>query len=142
MPRALNLDELVRVLVKEHQAMKEGLQRVKEAAEARDFTRASQELAKVEEVFRKHIEDEESSVLRTLIEAYGVTGAEEEIRIFQQHRPIYHLMQELTELASMEPDELEEAQVRLVDLMTTHTLAEEAKVFPRALQAEGSRTKT
>lgn len=123
----------------EHQVMKAGIQRVKDAAEARDFARAGLELAEVEGMFRKHIEDEESSVLRALIGAYGVKGAEEEIRVFQQHRPIYRLMQELAELASMEPAELERAHGRLNDLMETHTFSEEAKVFPRALQAEGSR---
>jgi hypothetical protein len=138
MPRKLTLEELVKVLVSEHQAMKEGLSRVRRAAHAGDFAQAGAELVKVEETFRKHIEDEESSILRALIGAYGVEGAEEEIRVFQQHRPIYRLMEELTELASMGPPELEKAQDRLNELMGTHTLSEETKVFPRALQTEGS----
>lgn len=113
--------------------MREGLRRAKEAAGRQDFESVSRALKELDPVFRQHIADEESQILGLLIERLGVKGATEEIRVFQQHRPIYQLMKAVTELATMPADELEANQTRLEALFDKHTAAEEARVFPRAL---------
>jgi len=134
-PRKLEFETLVKLLVEEHSAMREGLLKVRRAAESASFQEASMALQEVDRVFRQHIADEEASVLRILIGDLGVKGAEQEIKIFQQHRPIHHLMKQIAELASMTASDLAGEQAKLLALFEEHTTAEEGWVFPRALSS-------
>ena len=133
-PRRLELEALIRVLVEEHTRMKEGLGQVRASVARRDFASASLALKGLESVFRQHIADEEAQVLRLLIDRMGVKGASEEIKVFQQHRPIYQLMQKVKELSALSAPELEANQARLAALFDDHTLAEEQRVFPKAIR--------
>ena len=133
--RKIDFEELISVLVAEHREMKERLARVRQAASARDFQTASKALEALEATFRQHIADEEGQVLRVLISTYGVKGAQEEIKVFQQHRPIHELMEVVKKLASMTPEEIAAQEQRLAALFELHTSAEEASVFPRAERA-------
>lgn len=130
--RRVGLEELINILVEEHTVMKGGLRRAKEAAGRQDFESVSRTLRELEPVFRQHVANEESQILGLLIECLGVKGAAEEIRIFQQHRPIYQLMKKVTDLAAMPAAELEANQAKLNALFDEHTAAEEQHVFPRA----------
>ena len=112
--------------------MKEGLFKAREAAEKRDFEALARTLRELDPLFRQHIVDEESIILRLLIGRLGVKGAEEEIRVFQQHRPIYHLMQKISEFASLSAAELQTSQEELGNLFERHAFAEEKMVFPKA----------
>ncbi len=133
-PRSMGLDALIRVLVEEHGVMRKGLERAREAAGRGDFDGVRAELRTVDPVFRQHIADEEATVLRLLIKQLGTKGAADEIRVFQQHRPMYQLMKKVSELASMSPAELRANQAELNSLFELHTKAEETKVFPRAAE--------
>jgi hemerythrin-like domain-containing protein len=133
LPRNLPIDELIETLVKEHTTMREQLQRTKQAAERKDFKDASRSLRQLDGMFRQHIADEESQILRLLVDELGVKGAEQEIRVFQQHRPIYRLMQDVSELATKEAADLSLEDVRLIKLFDEHVSAEEGSVFPRAV---------
>jgi len=133
LPRKIPFDDLIRVLVAEHNLMKEGLRRAKEAAERNDFEGASRALKQLDRVFRQHIADEEGQIIRLLVGELGVKGAEDEIEVFRQHRPIYRLMQTVAELASKEESELGTEQAKLNDLFHDHATAEEERVFPKAL---------
>ena len=139
-PRSMKLAALIDVLLNEHRLMKDGLVRAKTAADRRDFAAVIRELRELEPVFRQHIADEESQILRLLIHELGVKGAEEEIKVFQQHRPIHQLMQTVAELASKSPAELEASQAKLEALFDDHTAAEEKRVFPKALSCDSGRT--
>jgi len=133
-PRKLGLDDLVKVLADEHAAMKAGLRRAEAAAKAGDFDGVSRALKELDPVFRQHIADEEATVLGFLIGALGVKGAESEILVFRQHRPIYQLMQKVGELASRSAAELSSSQSELEALFEEHTGSEERLVFPKALR--------
>lgn len=78
----MDLEALIGVLMEEHRAMAGGLARVRESARLHDFEGASNALKELEPVFRQHIVDEESQILRLLIEELGMAKAEEEIRSF------------------------------------------------------------
>ena len=132
-PRNIPLGELLRVLVEEHGSMKEGLRRAKEATDSNDFESVSRTMKQLDPLFRQHIADEEAQILRLLIGELGMKGAEEEIKIFQQHRPIYGMMQTVAKLAYKNPSDLEAEQVTLNTLFENHTYAEEHLVFPKAL---------
>lgn len=131
-PRLLTLDALIDVLVKEHSMMREGLRRARVNAARKDFEGVRAELREVDPIFRQHIADEESQILGMLIRRLGVQGAADEIKVFQQHRPIYQLMKRLSELAALSSGELEGKQDELEELFELHTEAEETRVFPRA----------
>ncbi len=132
-PRKLGLQDLVRVLTEEHAVMKAGLERAEEAAKAGDFEGVSRALKETDPVFRQHIADEEATVLGLLIRTLGVKGAESEILVFRQHRPIYQLMEKISELANKSSAELQGSQSELGTLFEQHTLSEEKMVFPNAL---------
>ncbi len=132
LPRRMGLESLIRTLVEEHATMKEGISKAREAAEKRDFGALPRILRGLDPLFRQHIVDEESTILRLLIGELGVKGAEEEIKVFQQHRPIYQLMQKISEFASMSAAELQAGQEELRDLFEKHAFAEERIVFPKA----------
>jgi len=104
--------------------MGEGLPRTKEAADRKDFDAASRALKQLDGVFRQHIADEEAQIIRLLVGERGVKGAEEEIKVFQQHRPIYRLMQTVAELATKKESELESDQAKLNALFDDHAAAE------------------
>ncbi len=132
-PRKLDTESLVRALVEEHRVMDAGLRSARDAASKGDFGGARQALAAVDPVFRQHIADEEATILGLLIRTLGAKEADEEIRVFRQHRPIYELMKKIDQLSSMSSVELEANQESLQALFREHTAAEEQRVFPRAL---------
>jgi hemerythrin-like domain-containing protein len=131
--RKMEFEELISVLVAEHAEMKTGLAQVKQAISDKDFASASRELGELDRIFKQHIADEEAQVLRILLDAYGVDGANEAIVIFRQHRPIYDLMEKVKRLAALPIGELASSEDALRQLFEEHTLAEESRVFPRAI---------
>src|SRR5271157_2107976 len=141
LPRDLSIDGLIRTLVEEHDKMRELLRLAKEATDKGDFEAVSRDLKLLDPIFKQHIADEEAQVLRLLIGELGRKGAEEEIRIFQQHRPIYRLMQAVSELASKEAMDLGSEQTKLNALFDDHANAEELLVFPKALASLAKRTR-
>ena len=133
MPRRLAFTDLISVLISEHAEIERKLTELKGSTETKDFTRAAAILKDLDQLFRQHIADEEAQVLRFLIEAHGVKGAESAIAVFRQHRPIYQLIQEVERLASLPPDELARDETKLKELLMEHTRAEETQIFPNAL---------
>ena len=113
--------------------MKEDLVDIKRSVSKRDFSSASKTLVHLDRLFRQHIADEEAQVLRLLIGAYGVKGADEAITVFRQHRPIYQLVEEVKKLASLPPEELALDETKLRRMLEEHTIAEENHIFPKAV---------
>jgi hemerythrin-like domain-containing protein len=130
--RKMEFDDLISVLVEEHAKMKRDLEEVRLAVSRKDFPSASRILKGLDDLFKQHIADEEAQVLRLLIEAYGVEGSDDAIRVFRQHRPIYDLMMEVEKLASLPPEVLASDEERLRRLLDEHTWAEETRIFPKA----------
>ncbi len=140
MSRRMELDELVSVLVAEHAKMREGLADVERATTNKDFVAASEILKEMDRIFRQHIADEEAVVLKLLIDAYGVAGADDAIKVFRQHRPIYELLEKVKGLASLPVEELASSETSLRRLFDDHALAEETRVFPWALSTQRQRS--
>ncbi len=132
-PRRIEFEELISVLIAEHVVMKKELLELERSLESREFASAAETLGGLDRLFRQHIADEEAQVLRLLIEAYGVKGADDAIVVFRQHSPIYKLMEEVKKLASLSPEELSLDEGKLRTMLEEHTKAEEARVFPRAM---------
>ena len=132
LPRRMGLESLITTLVEEHATMREGISKARVAAEKNDFEALARILRELDPLFRQHIADEELTILRLLIGKLGVKGAEEEIGVFQQHRPIYLLMQKISGFAQMSTAELQASQEELRNLFERHAVAEERMVFPKA----------
>ena len=113
--------------------MRDLLASAKEAVGRGDLETVASHLRALDRIFRQHIADEEAQILRILVSELGTEGAQEEIRIFQQHRPIYALMRTVAELASKGGAELSTEQRRLSEIFDAHASTEERRVFPRAL---------
>ncbi len=139
MSRRMEFDELISVLIAEHGKMKSGLADVERAASKKDFDSAARILKSLDGLLRQHIADEEAQVLKLLIDAYGVRGAEDAIVVFRQHRPIYDLMEKVKKLASLPSYELAASEGELRRLFDEHALAEETRVFPKALSTHKER---
>ncbi len=135
----MEFKELVSLLVSEHNQIKEELVKLRSVLASENFAEAGQILAGLKGVFREHIADEEAQVLRLLIDAYGVEGAEDAIVVFRQHRPIYRLMEAAERFSSMSEEEVEANRTKLKDLLDEHTKAEEDKVFPWAVSVYESK---
>ena len=133
LPRQMDFESLIKVLAEEHAVMEAGLARIELSAGRLDFAGVAATLAELDPIFRQHIADEESQILRLLIRELGVTGAEEEIKVFQQHRPIHKLMLIVAELAAKSAGELAGDQRQLNELFLEHASMEERGVFPKAL---------
>ena len=138
-PRKIGFEELISVLIAEHAEIRKELVNLKRFVENRELSSAAEILGELDRLFRQHIADEEAQVLRLLIEAYGVKGADEAIVIFRQHRPIYQLMEEVKRFASLSPEELALNEASLRNMLEEHTQAEENRVFPKALTAYSER---
>jgi hemerythrin-like domain-containing protein len=136
----MELEALVAVLVAEHAEMKKGLENLRGVLGAGDYEAAKTILAGLKMTFTRHIADEEAQVLKVLIEAYGVKGAEEAILVFRQHRPMYALMEAIERFATLTPTELESKEEELNELLSQHTRAEEARIFPWALSTRRPET--
>lgn len=139
MSRRIGFEELISVLIAEHVKMKGNLKDVEAAVSKKDFDSASRILKGLDGLFKQHIADEEAQVLKLLIDAYGVRGAEDAIVVFRQHKPIYDLMERVKKLASLPADELAPSENELRRLFDEHALAEEARVFPKALSTHKER---
>jgi len=140
-PRRLAFADLISVLISEHAEIERKPTELRRSSETKDFTRSEAILKDLDKLFRQHIADEEAQVLRFLIDAYGVKGAESAIMIFRQHRPIYRLIQEVGKLASLPPGELAVNEAKLSELLTEHTGAEETLIFPKALSTFNTRSR-
>ncbi len=137
-PRSLEPQELVRILLEEHRMVKELLVRIHRLlAEGRE-----RELAQAINEFKpyldQHIIDEEATILKILLEAYGREEAESAIKVFQQHREIHQLITELTR--AERPEDREEKRERLKKMLEDHFAAEESRIFPWALETYRKRS--
>ena len=137
----MELEDLVAVLVAEHAEMKAGLENLRGVLESKDYATAKTVLAGLKIIFTQHIADEEAQVLKVLIEAYGVKGAEEAILVFRQHRPMYTLIEAFERFVTLTPVELESKEKELNELFGQHTRSEEARIFPWALSTRRSETR-
>jgi hemerythrin-like domain-containing protein len=139
-PRKIEFEELISVLIAEHVAIRKDLMKLERSLEGHEFASAAETLRGLDRLFRQHIADEESQVLRLLIEAYGVKGADDAIVVFRQHRPIYKLMEEVKKLASLSPEELSLDERKLRTNLEGHVMAEETRIFPKAISTHRGRS--
>lgn len=132
-PRELELEELLKILVEEHGRVKSLFNKLNALLQEGRYVEAAEELDNFKPYLDQHIIDEEATVLKVLLDAYGRKGAERAIKVFQEHREIHQLISEMRSVASSSPERLAEKRDRLGVVLERHFRAEEEEVFPWAL---------
>jgi hemerythrin-like domain-containing protein len=148
MARQLELTELVSVLSKEHQEQRKRLADLIDALEKKAFDRGARLASEFDNSSIQHIVDEENVLLKLFIDTYGRKGADDAIRVFQQHRTMHRLADSISRTAIASPTELGSIPSDFDKLVRSHFEAEEKRIFPWALKAhetirkQASRTST
>ncbi|MEM3510666.1 MAG: hemerythrin domain-containing protein [Nitrososphaerales archaeon] len=132
MARPLGLREMVETLLSEHKGARSLLLELEELLLRDEAQKVAEGLIRLDRYLLQHIVDEEASILKRLINVYGSEKCEEEIRILQQHRIIYNILQECNK-----PHELTALKQKFAELkviLERHFKDGEEKVFPKVLK--------
>ena len=133
--RPLELEELIALLSKEHQEQRKRLSDIAGVLEKKDYTRGAELAREFDNSTVQHIVDEENVLLKLFIDAYGRKGADDAIKVFQQHRTMHKLAETISEKAMNSPEELGSTPSEFDKLVRSHFDSEEKRIFPWALQA-------
>lgn len=133
-PRNFEFTELVSVLEKEHEDVKAVMTELSGRITVDGDSDIIDRLADLREVLLQHIVDEESSVLRVLINAYGREGSREALEVFREHVDILKLLGELEAGVTRDRGTSAEIRSRLDTLMSEHFRKEDETIFPQAIK--------
>ena len=132
--RPLELQELITLLSQEHQDQRKRLSELADVLEKRDYARGAELSREFDNSTVQHIVDEENVLLKLFIDTYGRKGADDAIKVFQQHRTMHKLAETISEKAMKSPEELGSTPSEFDKLVRSHFDAEEKRIFPWALQ--------
>ncbi len=133
-PRNLEFEELVSVLEQEHEDVSAVMRGLDGDIGSRQDEDVVASLRNLREVLLQHILDEESGVLRVLINAYGRDGSREAIEVFQEHVDILKMLAELDDSITVDRKASKELRTTLDALMSEHFRKEDDVIFPWALR--------
>jgi hemerythrin-like domain-containing protein len=132
--RALELEELIALLSQEHQQQRKRLSELADVLEKEDCARGAELAREFDNSTVQHIVDEENVLLKLFVDAYGRKGADDAIRVFQQHRTMHKLADTISKNAMTSPEELGSMPSEFDRLVRSHFEAEEKRIFPWALK--------
>jgi iron-sulfur cluster repair protein YtfE (RIC family) len=133
-PRAFKLEELVPLLLSEHEAMSGTIRKIAILLDDGNFEEASEVSLQLRPLLVQHILDEESQVLKFLVEVQGRTLTQQAISVAQEHRKIFNLLGTIEGWKKLSYQELKEDFEQLSSLLVDHMMSEEEKVFPSVLR--------
>jgi hemerythrin-like domain-containing protein len=132
--RPLELEELIALLSQEHQEQRKRLSELADVLKKKDYARGAELAREFDSSSVQHIVDEENVLLKLFIDAYGRKGADDAIKVFQQHRMMHKLADTISKNALNSPEELGSMPSEFDKLVRSHFDAEEERIFPWALQ--------
>jgi hemerythrin-like domain-containing protein len=97
--RPLELQELIALLSQEHQEQRKRLSELADVLEKKDFARGAELAREFDNSTVQHIVDEENVLLKLFIDTYGRKGADDAIKVFQQHRTMHKLADTISKKA-------------------------------------------
>ncbi len=139
-PREMALEDLVALLEKEHEDVRKEMFLISEMLLKGDSDTLSRRLASLDEELMQHMLDEEASVLRVLIQAYGRDGSEEAIEVFREHVEIKRLLDDLRKGIAENQEERMKTRDALDTLLVNHFTKEDETIFPWAIRTHKSRS--
>jgi hemerythrin-like domain-containing protein len=134
MARQLEVKELITVLTKEHEQLRKRLADLNDALAKGGYSRGAELVSEFDNSTLQHIVDEENVLLKLFIDAYGREGADDAIKVFQQHRTMHKLADAISKTALNSPKELGSMPLDFDKLVRSHFEAEEKRIFPWALK--------
>ena len=136
MPRNLELEELIGVLEQEHVKAASDLAEIRGMLSRREYEGVRSRLTGLDQELLQHMLDEEASVLRVFIQAFGIEGSREAIEVFQEHVDIREMIVQLAkdlEISQLSSDELGS---KLDRFMNEHFRKEDDRIFPLAIETK------
>jgi len=137
--RQLEFRELIIVLTKEHEQLRKLLADLNGALAKGDYSRGADRVIEFDNSTLQHIVDEENVLLKLFIDAYGREGADDAIKVFQQHRAMHKLADAISKTALTSPHKLGSMPSDFDKLVRSHFQAEEERIFPWALKTYQAR---
>ena len=132
--RPLELEELIALLSEEHQEQRKRLSELADVLEKKDYARGAELAREFDNSTVQHIVDEENVLLKLFIDTYGRKGADDAIKVFQQHRTMHKQADTISEKAMNSPEELGSMPSEFDKLVRSHFDAEDKRIFPWALR--------
>ncbi|MCL4437194.1 MAG: hemerythrin domain-containing protein [Thaumarchaeota archaeon] len=133
--RRFEFKDLIDVLQNEHREFDKQLRAMDEALTKGDNRKAGKTLLEMNRLFRQHTIDEESRVLKMLIDRYGREGSHNDIETMHEHQTIFSKIEELAGMANLSPNERASKKAELDRLLRQHFDNEEKNIFPKALHS-------
>jgi hemerythrin-like domain-containing protein len=137
--RQLELKDLISLLSQEHQQQRKRLTDLADVLAEEDYLSVARLVGEFDNSSIQHIVDEENVLLKLLIDAYGRLGADDAIKVFQQHRTMHKLTDAISKGALTTPEDLGSIAFEFDKLVRSHFKAEEERIFPWALKAQSGR---
>jgi hemerythrin-like domain-containing protein len=134
--RRLELKELISLLSHEHQDQRKRLADIADVLAKKNYPRVAHLVSEFDNASIQHIVDEENVLLKLFIDAYGRKGADDAIKVFQQHRTMHKLADAISKHALTNPEDLGSMQSDFDKLVRSHFEAEEKRIFPWALKTQ------
>ena len=100
----------------------------------KEYARAAQLSSEFDNSSIQHIVDEENVLLKLFIDTYGRKGADDAIKVFQQHRTMHKSADAIANKALTSPEGLGSMPSDFDKLVRSHFEAEEERIFPWALK--------
>lgn len=130
----MKLEDLTGMLITEHEAMRETLLKIAILLNDGKFEEAYVLEKELESILRQHILDEDSQLLKFIIEVKGRQDAGDSIRVFQEHRRIMKLLAELEDWRRESFQELKGNFDEFSHTLKAHMRSEESLVMPEVLK--------
>jgi hemerythrin-like domain-containing protein len=134
--RRLELKELISLLSHEHQEQRKRLADLADVLAKKNYPRVARLVIEFDNSSIQHIVDEENVLLKLFIDAYGRKGADDAIKVFQQHRTMHKLADAISKHALTKPEDLGSMPSDFDKLVRSHFVAEEKRIFPWALKTQ------
>ena len=119
---------------RKHQEQRNRLSELADVLEKHDYARGAELARDFDNSTVQHIVDEENVLLKPFIDRYGRKGADDAIKVFQQHRTMHKLAETISGKAMESPEELGSIPFEFDKLVRSHFDAEEKRILPWALR--------
>ena len=118
--RTLELEALIALLSEEHQEQRKRLSELAHVLMKKNYARGAELAREFDNSTIQHIVDEENVLLKLFIDTYGRKGADDPIKVFQQHRTMHKLADTISKKAMTSPEELGSMPSEFDKLVRSH----------------------
>lgn len=134
-PRKISVNELVKILMYEHEESKHRLSEFEKLSKTGNYDAARELINNLKTNYEQHMIDEEAVLLGDAIKFSSRENCKDIIEILQQHRPIMNMVQRIIDsVDDFQLTRIDELLQALRKILEIHYSREEVEVFPRILK--------